>query len=209
MLNGIAKVKQLFFDTAKVRRLIDERTRSVLSRFGAFVRRAARSSIRPRKRASEPGKPPSSHTGFLRENIQFAYDPRTNSVIIGPTAGNQVFFDRDIQPVHGIVPQILEYGGEAGVIEVAVKDVKTGELIWKRRDLRLRGKVALVDKLRRNLAAGKKVFRTDGRLVVGTDHHRFRTYRVQARPYMAPAFDNELTELPGLWAGADQEESAA
>lgn len=42
------------------------------------------SSIRKRKKSSEPGKPPSSHTGLLKKFIFFSYDERSDSVVIGP-----------------------------------------------------------------------------------------------------------------------------
>jgi hypothetical protein len=41
--------KQGFFDRAKVKNAVDAGTRRVLSRFGAFVRTRARTSIRKRK----------------------------------------------------------------------------------------------------------------------------------------------------------------
>lgn len=96
-------VKKLFFDTKAVRSKVDAATRRVLSRFGAFVRRTARSSIRKRKRISKPGDPPSSHTGLLRRFIWFGYEPDRNSVVIGPVrlTGNR----------RGKAPSVLEHGG--------------------------------------------------------------------------------------------------
>ena len=95
--------KSMFFDTAKVKKAVSSATRKVLSKFGAFVRTAARSSIRKRKAVSEPGQPPSSHVGLLRKLIYFGYDPTRRSVVIGPT------------PLHGTAeaPPLLEYGGRA------------------------------------------------------------------------------------------------
>jgi len=60
------KFKQMFFTSKAVLSATDRATRRVVSRFGAYVRRAAKSSIRKRKRISCPGKPPSSHTGLLK-----------------------------------------------------------------------------------------------------------------------------------------------
>ena len=95
--------KSMFFDTAKVKKAVSSGTRKVLSKFGAFVRTAARHSIRKRKAVSEPGQPPSSHVGLLRKLIYFGYDPTRRSVVIGPT------------PLHGTAeaPPLLEYGGKA------------------------------------------------------------------------------------------------
>jgi hypothetical protein len=78
-----------FFDRAKVMSAIDPATRRVLSGFGAFVRRRARSSIRTRKRISTPGAPPSSHTGLLKQFIYFSFDAASRSVVIGPAKLNK------------------------------------------------------------------------------------------------------------------------
>ncbi|RPI59140.1 MAG: hypothetical protein EHM48_09340 [Planctomycetaceae bacterium] len=129
---------------------IDSAKRANLSRQGAFVRRAAKSLIRKRKKASEPGSPPSSHTGLLREFIYFAYEPFTQSVIIGPVKTNQVFFDGDGEPVTGTVPEVLEYGGSIRVREV----FQYGK--WRRADLRSRRKLAgLPSRLRKVTIAAR------------------------------------------------------
>ena len=101
------EIKQLFFDTKAVRSKLDATTRRVLSKFGAFVRRTARSSIRKRKRISEPGSPPSSHTGLLKKFIFFGYDTQKRSVVIGP--------ERLSQKGRGEAPHLLEYGGTHAV----------------------------------------------------------------------------------------------
>ena len=101
------EIKQLFFDSPKVVRAVDRTTRRVLSKFGAFVRRTARSSIRKRERISEPGSPPSSHAGLLKKFIFFGYDPRKDSVVIGPV--------RLTQKGRGEAPSLLEYGGTTKV----------------------------------------------------------------------------------------------
>jgi len=101
------RLKNLFFDSKAVRDRTDRATRRVLSRFGAFVRRSARSSIRRRKRTSQPGSPPSSHTGLLKRFIFFGYDPRKESVVIGPV--------RLTQKGRGEAPNLLEYGGTTKV----------------------------------------------------------------------------------------------
>ena len=97
------RIKEMFFDTKAVRSKVDAATRRVLSRFGAFVRRTARSSIRKRKRISRPGTPPSSHTGLLKKFIFFGYDAQKRSVVIGPA--------RLSQAGRGQAPHLLECGG--------------------------------------------------------------------------------------------------
>ena len=101
------RITHLFFDSPKVIRAVDKSTRQVLSRFGAFVRRTAKQSIRKRKKSSAPGTPPSSHTGLLKRFIFFGYDPQKRSVVIGPT--------RLTENNRGEAPSILEYGGRTTV----------------------------------------------------------------------------------------------
>jgi Bacteriophage protein of unknown function (DUF646). len=93
----------VFFDSKEVMRAVDKGTRKALSKFGAFVRRRAKSSIRKRKRVSRPGEPPSSHTGKLKKNIFFGYDRTKKTVVIGATA----FSSTRAQ-------ELLEYGGTRG-----------------------------------------------------------------------------------------------
>ena len=98
----LKSAKEGFFDRAKVKRSADAATRRVLSRFGAFVRQRAKTSIRKRKGTSPPGSPPYSHVGLLRKFILFAYDARRKSVVIGPTLLRE----------GSRAPELLEHGGE-------------------------------------------------------------------------------------------------
>ena len=102
------EIKKLFFDRQAVISKVDTATRRVLSKFGAFVRRSAKSSIRKRKKAAPPGQPPSSHTGLLKKFIFFGYDAARQSVVIGPTRLNQ--------KGRGEAPPLLEYGGKATLV---------------------------------------------------------------------------------------------
>jgi hypothetical protein len=95
--------KGSFFDREKVKRSVDTGTRRVFSKFGAFVRQRAKTSIRKRKGTSPPGTPPYSHVGLLRKSILFAYDPQRQSVVIGPTLTKE----------ESQAPRLLEHGGDA------------------------------------------------------------------------------------------------
>ena len=108
-----ADFKRLFFDRKAVRAKTDRATRRVLSRFGAYVRRSARSSIRKRKRTSAPGSPPSSHAGLLRKFIFFGFDLLRRSVVIGPA--------RLSRRGRGEAPSLLEHGGTGTVAAAARK----------------------------------------------------------------------------------------
>jgi hypothetical protein len=101
----LSDAKRLFFDRAAVSSAADRGTRKVLSKFGAFVRQTAKTSIRKRKAVSEPGQPPSSHTGLLKRNIFFVFSPETRSVVIGPILLNQ----------RTDAPRLLEHGGTRAV----------------------------------------------------------------------------------------------
>jgi hypothetical protein len=99
---SIREYRQSFFDSAAVQSAVDRATLRVLSRFGAFVRTSARSSIRKRKAVGRPGEPPSSHEGSLKRLILFAFDTQSQSVVVGPARFRA-----------GEAPPLLEFGGTA------------------------------------------------------------------------------------------------
>lgn len=100
----IEVAKKLFFDRAAVTDPFTKGERRVLSKFGAYVRQRARTSIRKRKGTSPPGSPPFSHVGTLRNGILFARDDDRRSVVIGPVPYGR-----------GVAPNLLEYGGTGTV----------------------------------------------------------------------------------------------
>lgn len=121
---SVSSFKAGFFDRATVASAIDRARKAALSKIGAFVRRAAKSSIKYREGAAPAGRPPHAHTstGFtrtkkvrgvakrqpaspLRELIFFAYDARRESVVAGPALGGS----------KSGAPETLEDGGTAVV----------------------------------------------------------------------------------------------
>lgn len=102
------RMKNMFFTSKAVTSRENAATRRVLSKFGAYVRRTAKSSIRKRKRASEPGQPPSSHTGLLKKFIWFGYEPTQQSVVIGPAK---------LTSKSSGAQETLEHGGTATLME--------------------------------------------------------------------------------------------
>lgn len=172
----VDQFKNLFFDREKVISAIDKKERGLLSRFGAFVRTRARSSIRKvgKKGApSSPGQPPKSRTGFLKKWILFAFDPSARSVIVGPSKLNQVYWNHAGEPRGGTVPQVLEEGGQIGVLEW----FRRGR--WSRADLRMKRRIS-----EQNIPT------------------RLRTVTIAARPFMGPAFAKELPRGLALWRDA-------
>jgi hypothetical protein len=93
-----------FFDRPKIAAKVGATARKVFSRFGAFVMRRDRSSIRKRKKPSRPGQPPSSHLGLIKRFIFFAWDFLRETVVIGTVK---------LGGKPGDAPHALEKGGEA------------------------------------------------------------------------------------------------
>jgi len=148
-----------FFDAPKVIRAVTKTEHRVLSRFGAIVRRRARSSIRKRKANSKPGEPPSSHTGFLKQGIMFGFDTARRSVVVGP------------RRFRGGIADVLEYGGGSRLMDEV-------EIINEGGGRDSKGRFLKETKRR----TGRKVRR-----------------RIAARPFMGPAFQDALPELPAMW----------
>jgi hypothetical protein len=103
------RVTKFFFDRQAVMTAMSAADRRALSKAGAFIRQRARSSMRKRKRISQPGSPPSAHAGHLRKFLFFSYDPGTHSVVIGPAKMST--------KAEGVssVPNLLEFGGTVTV----------------------------------------------------------------------------------------------
>lgn len=101
------RIKDMFFDRPPhvVMAAVDNAKRKVLSKAGAFIRTAARTSIRKRKGSAPPGAPPHSHEGSLRRLILFGYDKPNDSVVVGPVGFK-----------NSEAPNVLEYGGDTVVL---------------------------------------------------------------------------------------------
>lgn len=90
------------FDYQALRKGAGLARRKSLMKAGAYMRRAVRSGIKRRKKAtthSAPGQPPYTHTGFFKDMIVFAFDPSRDAVVVGPFKGTPA------------VLQLHEYGG--------------------------------------------------------------------------------------------------
>lgn len=111
---ALTAAKTNFFDRGSVIRSVNQANMKNLKRFGAFVRTSARGSIRKRKGASAPGKPPHSHVGTLKRFIYFGFDRSSDSVAIGPVLTNG----------GGTAPRSLEHGGRSLAIDRGKRKVK-------------------------------------------------------------------------------------
>ena len=100
----IGKLRSLGLDTKKIERSARQAEARTLKRFGYRVRRAARQSIRKRKKTSQAGQAPSSHAGLLKRFILYAYERARRSVVIGP---------KRLGGKRGQAPEALEHGGRS------------------------------------------------------------------------------------------------
>ena len=99
------RLKILRFDSPAVIKAFDNATYRALLRFGQYVRKVARHSIRRRPGPSAPGRPPHGHSGALKAGIFYGVDPSSRSVVVGPERlrGKDTYGSVT-------VPQVLEYG---------------------------------------------------------------------------------------------------
>lgn len=188
---SVESFKGNFFDAEAVLKKMDRATARVMSRFGAFVRRRAQTSIRYRLKPAPPGQPPSAHktvmrpktnrrTGVtrmqpsspLRDLIFFAYSAESQTVIVGPAifAGSHA----RLQPTRGTIPETLERGG-----------VLRGE----GRTLFM-AQAAGRNSAGRFVSKGKRAVRLRGNISIA------------ARPFMGPALEAELPKLAPMYANS-------
>lgn len=113
------------FQTNKVISDCVDASKKAIIKQAAYVRRTARSSIKPASGAmdhSTPGSPPKSHNGLLRNFIFFDFDNMGGSVVIGPAllqskSGRRYDMDSKRGAMKTPVPQILEDGGPVRVFK--------------------------------------------------------------------------------------------
>ncbi len=202
MADGVARIKTVFFDRRAVIDRIGRANAAVLSKAGAFIRRSAKGKIRYARSASRPGSPPHGHRGRygqspLRELIYFAYDDRTNSVVVGPT------------PFHGmaIVPRTLELGGTTASRKNPLRRIRK---VGDGGEIRIDGPTAGTTKKNR---FGRLVTYTTLRTHTQADRANqlqeelygpllIGPVSIAARPYMGPSLAENLPLLPQLWANS-------
>ena len=199
-------VKKWFFDSDRVKKHVDGKTRRALQEAGRRIRRVSQTSMRYvtsrkeqerkiaaglQKRAardpnvSRPGEPPRAikpHP-WIRKNLFYAYEPAAQSVVIGP-----VGFPRGSG-----APETLEFGGRARVRNKQRRkrrigsggeiDIRGGRVIYTR--LKTAGQVDRANLLNEQLY---------GPL--------FKVVHIGARPFMGPALRKVQPELPRLWAAS-------
>lgn len=81
MFNAKGKTK---FDSRKLKQAVDRGNFRGLGHAAAAIRLTARHSIRKSRKKSDPGSPPHTRKGRLRNAIKYALAPDKQSVVIGP-----------------------------------------------------------------------------------------------------------------------------
>lgn len=171
MADAVQTATKFFLDRASVLEKVEKGKRRALSKFGAFVRRSARSSIRKSKKSAAPGTPPKSHRGDLKRLIFFSLDPEKGSVVVGP-----VVFPK-ARPQSPGAPEALEYAG------TVTRTVKTPLGPSGRKAAGRQGK-AYSEKIRKGLLPKPPP---------PPSKVEQKTFKYRGNPFMHPAFRDNLT----------------
>jgi hypothetical protein len=169
------QTRDWFFDRPKVQAALGKARTKALKKAGAFVRRAARSSMRRRAKVSAPGTPPSAHAGKGLQSLKtilFAYEPSRSTVVIGPVGFNQ--------KNSGVsVPRLHEYGGTVQIQEFRYV-VGENRGPWRRVNARTKPKPQ----------SGQKI------------ELRTRAATYPKRPFMQPALQKETPKFADIFKDA-------
>ena len=176
-------------DGAKVIQKTKAASITSLGRAGAYIRGIARKSIKVSDKPSEPGKPPHSRKGRLKNAILFSVEKAQGAVVIGPTATEM-----------GGVGRTHEFGG----VE-APKKRKGRKPNWKL-EVGGHGPVAIQNgkpvvvklKTAKQVARAEELARSVPSAIPATRTPR----KYPARPFMRPALEISKARLPKLWARA-------
>lgn len=190
-MNITIKTKDWFFDRQKVVDALKKAKRKSLREAGGFVRTTARRSMKrvsPAKRAklaergqrtqSPAGSPPNCHVqGPSLKTILFAFEPSTESVIVGPVQFNTQ--NSTIAKVQSTTPGLHERGESATIREFRV--IPAGEnpssIAWQP----VRKKGAFVAKF------GARI------------EQRRRRVKYPKRAFMNPALEKASPKFPELF----------
>ena len=197
-LNGL---KGQFFAKDEILDRLNKGRKKALKKMGAYVRRSARSSLRRRKKASTPGKPPSVHSQSdiaTLKAIFFTYDARTDSVVIGPLRLNtvDVIGANRTSFLRGSAPSLHEFGGTRRVAEELIKP--RGQVpYWRRIDARFKGNKATIVAAH-EAEIGAELNRFSKRLG-RVRKVRVRIAKYPPRPFMKPALTVNIGKFPELF----------
>ncbi len=203
----------VFFDRKEILRAIDKTTHRNLSRFGSYVRRTARQSIRKppfvarkkrgqarddfRLKSSQPGSPPFSATGILKRSIFYGYDRKVRSVVVGPV--------RLVGPTKGEAPSVLEDGGITTIrgktysprefLKHGYGPVVVGHANGRMTKTASGGAQRITRGRIRTMRQARRAAQIHNEVIVG----KKKRVRVKPRPFMRPAMAAEMKSLPAIW----------
>jgi len=217
-----ARVKDFFFDRENVRKRLRKKKLNALKKAGALSRKIIRRKPRKRKRKSRPGETPSVHTDSkfaTLKNVQFAYDPSSDGVVVGPIK----IGSENAEPGAVPAPQALEYGG-GSTANPSYRKMKLGKSGPAEVD-RQRGDKT-INRGRRGGSSEKDVVVWDGQFDVRDRKVVFMKLKTAAqvakaqklhdelwgpkylksdiapRPFVAPAMQEAAPDYPELYAKA-------
>lgn len=176
----------VFFTDPTVFTEIDKGKAKALSKWGAYVRRTARQSIKNRKGPSAPGQPPHSHEGSLRGLLNFYFDRMTKSVVVGP----------EIKTANSTgAPNILEFGGSVHKGPVVTQRVfhigEKGPIRRKKSSNQRKSLVWVRLKTQEQCEMAKRIYDSQMRKKMEAIN-----FHILPRPYMYPAMMKNLHVAP-------------
>jgi hypothetical protein len=96
----LKQAKDNFFDRQVVIDAVGKANARVAMRQGGLVKTIMRRSMRRKKGPAPAGSPPHAHKGQIRDFTEFAFDPATKSMVVGP-----------VKLGKGAAPEIQDKGG--------------------------------------------------------------------------------------------------
>lgn len=165
-----------------------------LSHAAGYIYKAARNSIRKRKKPSLPGEPPHTQTGVLKRGIAYDVDKGRQIAVIGPT-----------RSAVGIIAHTHEFGGTESPKRPGDRGAPKPRFrlaIGGFGPIKAIGKKLIVVRLRtdRQVARSEAIASTIPPSKGGPPSQKPRIY--PARPFMGPALARSLNRLPSYWANS-------
>lgn len=131
-----ADAKDFFFDRAKVQKLVKDKERVPIIKALSYIRKTARNSLRPAKKAYDPPpKPPRTRTrgGRNLKSIQFYYDRKRSLGVVGPIKTGSKSVDGTGKRLPTVLPAFLHFGGSANVVDYQWQNIATNDIQRKYR----------------------------------------------------------------------------
>lgn len=173
---SLSATKRMFFDRKRVIQAVDRATHKNLSKFGAYVRTRAKTSIKYRKTSSSPNMPPSAHRTMMRNKKNRAGVVKTQSV----------------SPLRELI--FFAFEQTAGRPNVVI-----GPIIFKRSH---RSASPVKANMPGRRATVPSVLEFGGQSLYSGSKGNSRIVAIAQRPYMRPAFEAEQRKLPSIWANS-------